>query len=119
MAGDVVALGVFGFSVSGGGGEIRIIDLQTGAVKTDRDPSTNRSSNGYDVRALVVAPTGSAAWILCEVPGHDDCQVVDEVAFGPNTLLDRSNKIDPKSLTLHGTTLSWRTNHKTKTATLG
>ena len=65
---------------------------------------------------MVVARDGSAAWIECR---SHDCQVVDEVAFGPDTPLDHSNRIDRKSLVLHGTTLSWRDNGETKSATLG
>ena len=68
----------------------------------------------------MLAPTGSAAWIICKwLETHGPCQVVNEVTFGSNTLLDQGDQVDPKSLTLDGSTVTWRNNGETKTATLG
>jgi hypothetical protein len=95
---------------------MRIIDLTTGTLRLDTDPRVAPFPAGF-VEDVALAPTGSAAWTVCQFQGHT-CQVVDETAYGPNTLLDQGDTIDPKSLTLDGTTLSWHNNGETKTATL-
>ena len=38
------------------------------------------------------------------------CQVVDEVGYGPDALVDQGDKINPNSLTGDGSTFSWRSN---------
>jgi hypothetical protein len=102
-----------------GSGQIRVVDLQTGTVHLDQAAPLSRDFGQNGVKSLVLAPTGSAAWIICEWQATRPCQVVDETAFGSNTLLDQGDQIDPQSLTLDGSTLSWRNNGETKTATLG
>ena len=101
-----------------GSGPIRIVDLTTGTVLLDTDPRVRPFSPMSLVDSVALAPTGSAAWIVCQLGNHLPCQVVDETAYGPNTLLDQGDQIDPQSLTLDGTTLSWTNNGETSTATL-
>jgi hypothetical protein len=122
-AGELVALGLYELCVSGFGSEVRIVDLQTGMVQLDRPaPAQPFASGGpnSNIRSVALAPGGSAAWIVCDdFSTTPDCQVVDEVAYGPNQLLDLSHQVDPDSLNLNGSSLSWRNNGETKTATLG
>ena len=108
-----------------GYGFIRVVDLKSGTVRLDRAALVQHGNDfdphaGNNATSLVLAPTGSAAWILCRaMADHPPCEVVDEIALGPNTLLDEGAEIDHKSLTLHGSTLSWRNGGETKTAMLG
>jgi hypothetical protein len=103
-----------------GTANIRIVDMQSGAVRVDQYAPVKPFDRPNQGKALVLAPDGSAAWIVCAGGSTPSpCQVVAAVAFGPNTLLDQGDQIDPKSLSLDGSTLSWRDNGETKTATLG
>jgi hypothetical protein len=78
-----------------------------------------QASDGSLMRSGVAGPNGSAAWIVCTVFANPQlCQVVDEVANGPSTVLDQGDQIDPTSLGLGGTTLTWRDGGQTRTASL-
>jgi hypothetical protein len=118
LSGQFVAIGVFDACVFGFASGVRIVDLHSGNVEFEEDATAGDFDHLAEVKALALSPSGSADWIVCEGFGQHHCQVVDEVAFGPSTELDRSDKIDSKSLTLDGSTLSWRNNGETKTATL-
>ena len=84
---------------------MRIVDVSTGTLRLDAEPRVAPFPVGF-VESVALAPTGSAAWTVCQFQGHT-CQVVDETAYGPNTVLDQGDQIEPESLTLDGTTLSW------------
>jgi hypothetical protein len=122
LARQVVGLALVDVCQPGvGGGVVRIVDLKTGAGRRYEEASVGQfppPSQPTLVEILALAPSGSAAWIVCAEPQRAPCQVVEEVDYGPKTLLDQSDTIDPKSLTLDGTTLSWRNNGETRTATL-
>jgi hypothetical protein len=121
LVGHLAALVLRDVCQAGGVQVIRIVDLDTGAVVLDAVPPIAPGDSNVQIsqlQSLVVAPTGSAAWIVKRFQTQL-CQVIAEIPHGPKTLLDQGDQIDPNSLRLDGSTVSWSNNGETKTATLG
>ena len=124
LAGDLAAFALYELCQPGvPAAEGRSVDLRTGTVFREGPATVGQfppqASDGSRMRSGVASPNGSAAWIVCTVFANPQlCQVVDEVANGPSTVLDQGDQIDPTSLGLGGTTLTWRDGGQTRTASL-
>jgi hypothetical protein len=131
LAGSTVAYGV---NVNNAEGElstyVRVID----ARKLNGDAiGAGQSFMTYPkVGSVVVRKTGSVAWIACEVrffgnptsrrPECDRPGAVDRVYRARNggraRLLDKGRDIDPESLRLTGSRVSWRSGGRVRSASL-
>jgi hypothetical protein len=101
---------------------VGVVDLR-GFGRTVRSaaPSTTTGDYGFAAKPLLSA-RGSSAWVAFDC-GHRNraCGRPYEVWVADRAgtrRVDRGDHVNPKSLTLHGTTLSWRNGGETKTATL-
>jgi hypothetical protein len=125
LAHELAGLALFEVCQPGvAGGEVRIVDLRTGKVRFFvNDVSVGRNfprSRQNLVYGLVLAPSGSAAWLMCTADHAEPrvCQVVEEAAYWPLIVLDQGQLIKARSLALHGSTLSWLSDGEKKTARL-
>jgi hypothetical protein len=104
---------------------ITVRDLRDGHVLRDRLQPSLESSDYYTQRvrlvtSLVLKANGSVAWIVDRQAFADQPRTLDVVAVDSagRRLLDRGADIEPESLTLTGSTLTWRKGGATKSATL-
>jgi len=96
---------------------IRFVDLRDGTRRFETGAGAGDLLEA-EVESLVLKGNGSAAWTLCESrSGGPYCNVVKEEAFGSAVLLDKG-RIDGRSLSLVGSTLSWTNGGMTMRATL-
>jgi hypothetical protein len=95
--------------------ELYVLDTATGANEL---AFTSSYLSGYDgtfeVNDVELRPTGSVAWmeshIYADPATHTDrsqWEVRKSDATGRNVVVDAGTEIDPNSLSLSGTTLSW------------
>jgi hypothetical protein len=123
LAGPYVSFVSYANNESGLDEHVAVVDLR-GFGRTVRDaaPSTRNAAYGFAAKPLLSA-RGSSAWVA-EDCGHADraCGQPYEVWIADRAgtrRVDQGDQIDPKSLTLDGSALTWRNNGETKTATLG
>jgi hypothetical protein len=118
VAGDLVAYGAERCGIDSGTASVAVLRVRDGkrlrrfaAIKGSVGPESTRS-----VDSLVVKRDGSLAWIasVSSIIGHG--RLVEVHANG--RLLDSSVVIKPRSLQLHGSTLSWRDGDLTRSAAL-
>jgi len=114
---DTAQMGVDTFNST-----VSLVDLRTGARIATAPGSTpeRRAESFITVRAMVVDPKGTLAWIgersAIGVP-HPTYEV-HALNAGRNRLLASSAAIAATSLRLHGETISWRDGGHTRSATL-
>jgi hypothetical protein len=114
---DKVDMGVDTFSSI-----VALIDLRTGATIATAPATTpeQRPESFITVTAMVVDPNGTLAWIgersAIGVPAPTF--EVHALTRSRNRLVASAANIAPKSLRLHGDTLTWLTDGQTKSATL-
>ncbi len=82
--------------------------------------SESLPGRGRVVTDLVLKPNGSVAWIVDRLAFMGSPHTIDVVAVDSTgrRLLDSGLAVDPTSLTLTGSTLTWRKGGATKSATL-
>jgi hypothetical protein len=106
---------------------LRVFDLATFRVERDIYLETPSPSGDYDlvITAVVLKANGSIAWILhrCRFGEHGPCttqtyDVRKSDQTGDNLLVESSADIDPGSLGLSGSTLTWIRGGELRTAAL-
>jgi hypothetical protein len=107
------ALAVRHLDIAGGcWSQIKVFNLRTGdplrqALALDRnDPASASARPCPSVARLVVTGTGGAAWATTSTKSWPTVEIRKDDKHGQATL-DRGATINPKSLRLHGHTLSW------------
>jgi hypothetical protein len=120
LAGTVVAYGLESCGVDTSSTEVVVKRLTTGE-QVHRDPmvSTGLVEQHGSPTALAVERDGSDAWIGVErsITGRQLIEVHRHDGRGP-ALLDSGDSVQPASLALHGSHLSWRHGTQTRDATL-
>jgi hypothetical protein len=127
LAGHMVAYGANVNTDDGLSTYVRVVDA-TQSISSLREMETE-----LKVGSVVVRESGSVAWISCRVdfddtppasrgpecvrPGSLD-RVYTAKPQGRPHVIARGRDIDPDSLRLHGTRLSWRARGRTRTASL-
>jgi hypothetical protein len=96
---------------------VRVVDLRDGSVRSPVMPAWVFSQNGWSVPSDVeLKDNGSVAWIL---GGRPDWPLeVGALDKNGQRQLDRGTGIEPNSLTLDGSTLSWQNGNQTHSTTL-
>ncbi len=93
---------------------VSVVDLRTRHIVHRADVRVALSGNGDGVHKVVLAPTGSVAWSDVIASGPE----IHALGRSGPVVLDAGTGVDPNSLRLRGTTLSWIHGGEMKTATL-
>ena len=128
-AGPVAAYAVerFGGTFEGAEYTVFVRDARTGAVWSQTStldwphPGTPYVRYDFYLRRLVVAGDGAVAWTSEEQEGGDGPVDGRVLSIGPrcgSRVLDDQARVDSRSLSLRGRTLSWVTGGQTRTAEL-
>jgi hypothetical protein len=121
LAGNYVA---FGQSFCFGtedlcGVTVKVVDLRTGKVVRKADAFDGSEDADVALTALALSPRGFAGWIANGDTEEEDLPYeVHALDSAGARKLDTGAKIPAKSLTLSGSTLSWKNGAATRTATL-
>jgi hypothetical protein len=122
LAGTVAAYGYTRFGVDTVTTEVVVRRLTDGATLRDFPAGGIVGPESFQsVGSVVVKADGAVAWIGSDtsILGHRGPWLEVHAASGSsNSLLDSGPRIDPTSLRLHGSTLSWRDGAVTRHATL-
>lgn len=99
---------------------VTVRNLQDGRVISDLDASMTGGApgDGEHVTDIELKPNGSLAWLVHLVGAARNTIEVVAVDANGRRLLESSPDIDPQSLALDGSTLSWSTGGVTHSATL-
>jgi hypothetical protein len=106
---------------------LRMLDMATFTIELDRRYEVPGPSGAYDraITAVVLKANGSVAWILNRtdygVGGPNFTQTYEvhkSDTSGADGLIDSSPDIDPTSLALNGSVLTWTRSGETQSATL-
>jgi hypothetical protein len=121
LAGTVVAYGLNRFGIDTGTTTVVVRRLVSGHV-VHQDAATSRGVvEGYgSAKSLVVKTDGSDAWIGVDnsIIGHGRVIEVHRHDGRGTALLDSAASIEPASLKLHGSRLTWRDGGATRQSTL-
>ena len=122
VAGTVAAYALTSFGIDIGASVIAVRDLASGRLLHQSVAIHRALPQAYQlVSAIVVKPDGAVAWIsqiesvIRRAAGGLAVLRLD--AHGA-ALLDASSRIRPRSLRLHGSTLTWRDGAQLRSATL-
>ncbi|HEX3318104.1 MAG TPA: hypothetical protein VHR88_08800 [Solirubrobacteraceae bacterium] len=116
MAGDMVGLSLAEGAAAGADDDVRVVSLKTGRVRLDADLG---SGIDRDIARLAVNRSGAAAWILCTSDSTPrKCAVVGQRRPRARRRFAAGEGVEPTSLDLRGSRLSWRQNGKQRTARL-
>jgi hypothetical protein len=117
LAGPYLAYGCGGNWMDRCRSGVRVVDLRDGSVRRPVMPTWVWNLNGWTVPADVeLKDNGSVAWILAGPVGWP--REVGALDTNGQRLLDSGTRIDPASLTLDGTTVSWREGDQMHSAAL-
>lgn len=116
LAGRYVAFGCGGNLSGGCWVGVRVVDLRDGS---ERSPSLDTSLGGsfgagVGPSDVELKDNGSVAWIA----GVDKYHEVGALDINGQRLLDSGNRIQPDSLMIDGSTLTWRKGDQLRVATL-
>lgn len=101
---------------------LRVLDMATFSIQREIYMDTaNSTDEDQDITGVVLKTNGSVAWILGRwlYPSYTwtyEVRKGDET--GSNVLVESGSDIDPASLTLSGSTLTWVRAGETRSATL-
>ncbi len=114
---DVAQMGVDTFASS-----VKVVDLASGATVASA-PATaalRRPESFIQVSAMAITPAGTLAWIgsASAIGMPAPTYEVRTLHGSAQRLLARGPRIDPHSLALSGTTLRWRQDGRTATASI-
>jgi hypothetical protein len=122
LAGAVTAYGYTRFGVDTVTTEVVVRRLTDGATLEELPASGVVGPESFQsVESIVVKVDGAVAWIGSDtsIISHRGPRIEVRAASGSsNSLLDSGPRIDPRSLRLHASTLSWRDGAVTRHATL-
>jgi hypothetical protein len=122
LAGETVAYALRSFGVDSGSTAVAVRDLGTGRA-LGTFPGTEKSlgpESTNSVSSLVVKPGGAVAWIGIGQSIISPARDI-EVRTGHGArrqLLDSGTQINPTSLRLHGSRLTWRNGRAQRSANL-
>jgi hypothetical protein len=101
---------------------LAVADLRTGGRRVVQDLGSLEETGPQRIDKAVVRATGDVAW-ADSTPQPDGSMLVriarKNRAAGSPTILDRGSAIDPQSLHLDGTHITWTDNGSPKSARLG
>jgi hypothetical protein len=123
VAGRMVAYGVTAFGVDTGETNVLVRRLSDGKLLASF-PATDLAfvESFSAIGSIVVKSDGAVAWIstLSSIVRRGRATEVFEATVSASSpkRLDSGNKIDPTSLQLHGSTLTWRDGGAVRHATL-
>lgn len=121
LAGVDAAYGLSHFGIDTGSTEVVVLRLTDGKQLQD-SPATRAvgAESFQSVGSIVVNSSGAVAWIGVQrsIIAHRGATEVHEAGAGGDHLLESGPRIDPASLRLHGTTLTWLNGGATRHATL-
>jgi hypothetical protein len=122
VAGKFAAYGLQSCGVDTGQGSVLVRRLSDGAMLHDDAATVGRlGPESYSsVAAIVVKGDGAVAWVGmgASIIHHSRLLEVHKLDGGGSRLLDSGAGIDPRSLRLHGSALTWRDAKQTRSATL-
>jgi hypothetical protein len=121
VAGDLAAYGLQSFGVDTVSTSVVVRRLTDGIQLKDRRATRAVGPEAFQsVGSVAVLATGAVAWIGSEhsIVGHQSATEVHAAGSGGDHVLDSGPNIDPASLRLHGSQLSWVDGGATRHATL-
>ena len=114
---DMVEMGVDTLSST-----VKLVDLQTGRTTATAAATTpeRRPESFVSVTAIALSATGTLAWIgeRSAVGAFTPIYEVHTLSAAGHRLLAAAANIKPRSLRLHGDTLSWQAGGQNSSATL-
>jgi hypothetical protein len=122
VAGRLAAYGLRSCGIDTGTGTLVVRRLTDGhelhtfpATTSPAGPESYRA-----VRSVVLRPDGAVAWIgaASSIVSHRKQVEVNAATGATPRLLDKGVGIDPESLRLHGTRLTWSNGGRTRSASL-
>ena len=121
VAGDLAAYGLQSFGVDTVSTSVVVRRLTNGSqIKELRATRAVGAEAFQSIGSVVVNASGAVAWIGSEhsIVGHSSAIEVHSDGTGGDRVLDSGANIDPTSLRLHGSRLSWVDGGATRHATL-
>lgn len=122
VAGDLAAYGLQSFGVDTVSASVVVRRLTDGTEIKDLQATRAVGAEAFEsIGSVAVLATGAVAWIGSEhsIVGHRSAIEVHTDGTGGDRVLDSGPNIDPASLRLHGSRLSWVDGGATRHATLG
>jgi len=122
VAAALAGYGLRSCGVDSGSAVVIVRRLTDGKQLVER-AATERSTGAesyQSVGSLALKADRSVAWIGVgqSIIGHGKTVEVRRFQSGQETLLDSGSAVDPASLRLHGSTLTWKHGKQTRSATL-
>jgi hypothetical protein len=121
VAGDLAAYGLQSFGVDTVSASVVVRRLTDGTVVKDLRATRAVSAEASEsIGSVAVLASGTVAWIGSEhsIVGHRSAIEVHSAGAGGDQILDSGPNIDPASLRLHGSRLTWVDGGATRHATL-
>jgi hypothetical protein len=121
VAGNVAAYGLQSFGVDTVRASVVVRRLTDGAQVKQLGATRAVGAEAFEsIGSVVVNASGAVAWIGSEhsIVGHRSAIEVHADGAGGDRVLDSGLNIDPASLRLHGSQLSWVDGRATRHATL-
>jgi hypothetical protein len=121
VAGDLAAYGLQSFGVDTVSASVVVRRLTDGAQVKQLGATRAVGAEAFQsIGSVVVNASGAVAWIGAEhsIVGHRSAIEVHADGSGGDRVLDSGPNIDPASLRLHGSQLSWADGGATRHATL-
>jgi hypothetical protein len=122
VAGDLATYGLQSFGVDTVSASVVVRRLTDGTEIKDLQATRAVGAEAFEsIGSVAVLATGAVAWIGSEhsIVGHRSAIEVHTDGTGGDRVLDSGPNIDPASLRLHGSRLSWVDGGATRHATLG
>ncbi len=121
LSGELAAYGSERCGIDTGSTDVRVRRLSDGRRLAAATASDAPGAESYTtVTSLVLKPSGSVAWIATasSLGTHRSLTQVRRLAAGKDVLLDSGARIDPRSLRLRRSNLTWRDGSSTRSARL-
>jgi hypothetical protein len=121
VAGDLAAYGLQSFGVDTVSASVAVRRLTDGTVVKQLRATRAVGAEAFEsIGSVAVLANGAVAWIGSEhsIVGHRSAIEVHAAGAGGDHVLDSGSAIDPTSLRLHGSRLSWVDAGVTRHATL-
>jgi hypothetical protein len=123
VAGEIAAFGTTEFGVDTGSAQVTVIRLSDGKqLRSERATTRPLGPESFQsVDAVVVKADGAVAWIGAGhsiINQHHADVEVHAIDRKPERMLDSGTVVDPTSLRLHGSRLTWKHGGHTRSATL-